>query len=122
MKEKELTVSDLIKRIESGEGKEIKLKGWQLAQLFGVYESAIRANVRAIFRSGIIIPCSDSEAQLSGNVLIPESFDLKMIILLVLRIHSQETAMFRQWITGKVICKTNKNLATLLKMDYFQSN
>ena len=41
MKREEITVSGLIKVIESGKGKNVSLRTWQIAQLFGVYQSNV---------------------------------------------------------------------------------
>jgi len=55
MNKKEITIAGLIRLIESGEGKNIRLRNWQLAQLFGVYESTVRANIKSIIKSNIVI-------------------------------------------------------------------
>ncbi|MDU1889143.1 MAG: hypothetical protein E6767_00515 [Dysgonomonas sp.] len=104
MKE-EITVSGLIELIESGERKNIRLRSWQLAKLFGVYESTINANVKAIIRADVIKVCLDCEVRLYGNILIPETCDLEMIIALSFRINTYEASMFRKWIIRKIISK-----------------
>jgi hypothetical protein len=43
MNKEEITISGLIRLIESE--KKVRLNGWQLAQFFGIYESAINTNV-----------------------------------------------------------------------------
>jgi hypothetical protein len=105
MKREEITVPSLIKLIESGEKEKICLRSWQLAQLFGVYESAIRANVKAIIRAGIIIPCTGCEVRQVGNILLPESCNLEMIIALAFRLHSPDADKFRKYIIGRIINK-----------------
>lgn len=56
MNREEVTVASLIKAIESGERKEIRLRDWEIARLFGVgvYKQAVRANIKAIIRSGTV--------------------------------------------------------------------
>lgn len=104
MKE-EITVSGLIELIESGERKNIRLRSWELAKLFGVYESTINVNIKAIIRADVIKVCLDCEVRLYGNMLIPETCDLEMIVALSFRINTYETAMFRKWIIRKIISK-----------------
>jgi len=107
MKREEITVSGLIKVIESGKGKEVKLSTWQIAQLFGVYQSTVIANIKAIFKSDVIIPNYNCPLVQIGKTLLPEEYDLEMIIALAFRIHTVETREFRKWIMGKVIHRNN---------------
>lgn len=107
MKREEITVCGLIKLIESGEKEKIQLHNWQLAQLFGVYESAVTANIKAIIRAGIIIPCTGCEVRQIGNMLLPETCNLEMIIALAFRLHSPDASEFRKWIMAKISSRIN---------------
>jgi hypothetical protein len=113
MNKGEITVSGLIQLIESGERKDIRLRSWELAKLFGVYESTIKANVKSIIRADVIKVCLDCEVRQSGNILIPETFDLEMIIALSLKINTHETATFRKWIIDKIISTKLQNIIVL---------
>ena len=107
MKREEITVPGLIKLIESGEKEKICLRSWQLAQLFGVYESAVTANIKAIIRAGLIIPFTGCEVRQAGNILLPEVCNLEMIIALAFRLHSPDAVKFRKWIIGKISSRIN---------------
>ncbi len=107
MKEKEITVSGLINLIESGERENIRYRTWELAQLFGVYESAVIANVRAIIKTGLIIPCANCAVRQVGNILLPERFNLEIIIALAFRLNSPATLRFRKWIIEKISKRIN---------------
>jgi len=109
----EITVSGLIRLIESGERKNIRLRSWELAQLFGVYEVTITANIKAIIRADVINVCLDCEVRQSGNMLIPEIYDLEMIVALSFRIKSQEASKFRRWIFKKVMSAKPKEIIVL---------
>ena len=121
MKREETTVSGLIKIIDSGKGKEIKLRIWQIGQLFGVYQSTVTANIRAIIKSDVIIPNYNCPLVQTGKKLLPEIYDLGMIIALAFRFHTVEACEFRKWIIGKVIHKKN-NMAVTLGLNNFQLN
>ncbi len=71
MNKEEITVEGLIKVIESGEGGKIRLKNWQIARLFGVYEQAVRANVVSIIQTGAIKPFTSCEVRQVGKILLP---------------------------------------------------
>jgi len=101
MNKKEITVPDLIKWIESGEKENISLKTWELAQLFEVYESAVRANIKAIIKNNIVKPEYNSTLVQAGKILLPEIFGLDMIIALAFRLDSENADILRKWILRK---------------------
>jgi len=121
MKTKEITVSGLIKVIESGKGKKIRLNTWQLAQLFGVYESTVNACIKAVIKSEIIIPSFDCPLVQTGKTFLPEVYDLEMIVALAFRLNSADTSEFRKWIIEIVIYK-NDNFMIRFGMNNFQFN
>ena len=102
MKQEEITISDLITRIESGEKENIRLKTWQLAHLFGIYESTVRTNIKAIIKSNIVQPDYNSTLVQERGILLPEAFGLDMVIALSFRINSAEADKLRRWIIGKL--------------------
>ena len=73
----------------------------QIADLFGVFSTAINANIRAIFKSGVLhedrvirrIRCRD------GNIV--ERYDLEMITALAFRLKSENAEVFRRWIVER---------------------
>lgn len=70
----------------------------QIADLFGIFISAVNANIRAILKSGI----SDEDRVFrrtrchNGNLV--ERYDLEMIVALAFRIKSEKAEIFRKWI------------------------
>ena len=115
MNQEEITVVGLIKRIESGEGKNIQLKNWQLAQLFGVYESTIRAGVKAIIKNNTVKPDYHSILVQDGRILLPEAFGLDMIVALSFRIDSAEADKFQKWVIDKLTdCSNTKDKGFIL--------
>jgi hypothetical protein len=102
MNKEEITIAELIKRIESGEKENIRLRTCELAQLFGVYESAVRANIKSIIKNNIIKPDYNSTLVQAGKILLPELYDLDIIIALAFRIDSPNADSLRNWILKKV--------------------
>jgi hypothetical protein len=107
MKEKEITVSGLINLIESVERENIQYRSWELAQLFGVYESAIIANVKAVIKTGLVVPCTNCAVRQVGNTLLPEEYKLELIVALAFRLNSAASLRFRKWIIEKISRKVN---------------
>lgn len=110
MNREEITVAGLIKAIESGEIKEIRLRDWEIARLFGVYEQAVRSNIKAVIRSGAVKPDVNCEVRQEGKMLLPGSLGLEMIIALAFRFDSAEASQMRKWILRKVIQETKQKL------------
>ncbi|KAA6339218.1 hypothetical protein EZS27_012833 [termite gut metagenome] len=110
MKGEEITIAGLIKRIESGERKNIRLRNWELARLFGVYEAAIRANVKAIIQGKVIIPDSDLEFVQMGKTCLPVVHGLEMIIALAFRLHSPDADKLRKWTMDKIVHQADNKI------------
>ena len=74
-------------------GGEVWLTQSEIARLFGVFEAAVRANIRAIYRS---------EALRRGRTLRivhgVELYSLEMIAALAFRLRSLESEAFRRWL------------------------
>ena len=121
MNKGEITVADLINAIESGEEKEIRLRDWQIARLFGVFEQAVRANIKSIIQSGVVKPSLCCEVRQIGKMLLPEVFDLEMIIALSFRLNSPDASKFRIWLVRKVADNVN-NRKIILQMTKIQLN
>lgn len=107
MKSEEITVSGLIKLIESGEKEKIRLRSWELAGLFGVYESTIRVNAKAIIRSNVAKVSHDCGLMQAGKTLLPEIYGLEIIIALAFRLDSPNADKFRRWIIEKISSRMN---------------
>jgi hypothetical protein len=103
MKEGEITVEWLVAEIESGEGKRIWLSRCQLANLFGVYYGTITANIKAIIRSGAVNPSFAGTVVQVGNTVLPECYDMEMVIALAFRLHSSAAERVRRYVVGRVL-------------------
>ncbi len=78
----------------------------QIADLFGVFTSAVSANIRAILKSGIL----DEERVFrrtrcrNGNLF--ERYNLEMITALAFRLKSENAEIFRKWIIERTTTPT----------------
>ena len=61
----------------------------QIARLFGVYETTVRNNLRAAFRSGILR---------EGDVTHPSWYGLEVIIYMSFRAGTYRAKAFREWV------------------------
>ncbi len=56
----------------------VSMRSFEVADLFGVFEQKINANVKAIIKSGAIRPDISGTVTISGGVIIPLDLGLDM--------------------------------------------
>lgn len=74
-------------------GGEVWLAQPEIARLFGVFEAAVRANIRAIYRSEAL-----RRGPTQRIVHGVEFYNLEMIAALAFRLRSLESEAFRRWL------------------------
>jgi len=73
----------------------------QIADLFGVFTAAVNANIRAIFKSGVLHEehvCRRTRCR-DGNIV--ERYSLEMVAALAFRLKSENAEAFRRWIVER---------------------
>ena len=70
----------------------------QIADLFGVFASAVNANIRAILKSGVLDENRVFHRTRTRNGNLVERYDLEMITTLAFRLKSENAEVFRKWI------------------------
>lgn len=88
-----ITIDDGRVVIRRTAGGEVWLTQWEIARLFGVFEAAVRANIRAIYRSEAL--CRGATQRIVHGV---EFYNLEMIAALSFRLRSLECEAFRRWL------------------------
>jgi len=78
----------------------------QIADLFGVFTSAVSANIRAILKSGILDEDRVFRRTRSRNGNLVERYNLEMITALAFRLKSENADIFRKWIIERVTTPT----------------
>lgn len=73
----------------------------QIADLFGVFISAVNANIRAILKRGILDEDKVFRRTRSRNGNLVERYDLEMITALAFRLKSEKAEIFRRWIVER---------------------
>ena len=69
----------------------------EIAALFGVFTSAVRANIRTILQKGILREDKVFRRFKTDRGYI-ERYNLEMIVTLAFRLHSENAEIFRRWI------------------------
>lgn len=70
----------------------------QIADLFGVFTSAVSANIRAILKSGVLQEDRVFRRTRCRNGNLVERYNLEMITALAFRLKSEKAEIFRKWI------------------------
>jgi hypothetical protein len=73
----------------------------QIADLFGVFTSAITANIKSIFKNGILDESEVCHAY-STSDRITYLYNLEMIIALSYRLRSRKAGFFREWVHDRI--------------------
>lgn len=84
----------------------------EIAQLFGVGLATVRREIKTVLRSGVVSPDCSSSAVLVGNSLLPEYYDLDMVVALAFRIHTRQAVILRQWILER--CRSPQIMLALV--------
>jgi hypothetical protein len=113
MKVEEITVDGLIEAIESGGCRCIRLSRGELADLFGVYYGTITANIKAIIRSGAVSPSFAGTVARVGNTVLPERYNMEMVIALAFQLHSPAAERVRRYVVGRVIAGSRQPAPTI---------
>jgi len=73
----------------------------QIADLFGVFTSAVNANIRSILKSGILDEERVFRRTRCRNGNLVERYNLEMITALAFRLKSENAEIFRKWIVER---------------------
>lgn len=73
----------------------------QIADLFGVFTAAVRANIRVILKSGILDEDKVFRRTRVRNGNLIERYNLEMITALAFRLKSEKAEVFRRWIVER---------------------
>ena len=80
----------------------VRLSRGQLADLFGLYYGTITANIKAIIRSGAVNPSFEGTLIQVGKTVLPENYDMEMVIALAFRLHSPAAERVRRYFIGRM--------------------
>lgn len=75
----------------------------EIADLFGVFISAVGSNIRSILKNEILREDMVCRRKDNGNGSILTLYNLEMITALAFRLKSRQAQYFREWITGQAL-------------------
>jgi hypothetical protein len=93
---------------------DVRLSRGQMADLFEVYYGTITANIKAIIRSGAVWPSFEGTLMQIGKTVLPERYDMEMVIALAFRLDSPAAERVRRYVVGRVNAGIGKPAPTVL--------
>lgn len=87
----------------------VRMKPYEIAELFGVYTRTIDSLIKTILKSGIVCINTTESMTTSGHMFLPDSHELDMITAIAFRIQSPEAGIFRNWVLRKLSEKPDRS-------------
>ncbi len=80
----------------------VQMYDYEIAQLFGVFASKVKANIRSLLKSRIVVNDCSAGGVVYGKSIYPQCYDLEMVVALSFRIDSTNARIFRDFIVQRV--------------------
>jgi len=99
--EKDIIIIDEQGSVIFPDNGDVWMTAYEITELFEVFHSAVRGNISAIFKSGVL--CKENvcrEIKISNGYV--EEYNIEMIIALAFRIKSYNTEAFRNWLQKRL--------------------
>ena len=85
----------------------------ELVELFGVIAPTLRANIRAIYKSGTLTPTTTQRCDLATPTSWATSYNLEVVIALAFRLNTYEASRIRQKVVES-LCQRKENGVSIL--------
>lgn len=86
----------------------IMMRDYEIAELFGVMVPTVKGKIKTLLKNRHFNGCTYN--MVSGSSLIPDCFDLEMVVAVAFSIDSYQADIFRKWILSKATdCKSIMN-------------
>ena len=82
----------------------VSMRDFEIAQLLGVIVPTVKAKIKSLLKSRMILDCSGGEV--SDNTIIPEYFGLEVVTAIAFQLDSYEANVFRLHILSRVTAPT----------------
>ena len=79
----------------------VQMRDFEIAELFGVMVPTVKGKIKTLLKNRHFNGCAYNVV--SGNSLIPEYFDLEMVVAVAFSVDSHRADIFRKWIMRKMM-------------------
>lgn len=77
---------------------DVCMSSLEIAALFDVYVQTVKANIKAVIKSGVAKIDTSCPAIVYGETITPDMFGLDMVIAIAFRVDSPKAYFFREWV------------------------
>lgn len=85
----------------------VQMRDFEIAELFGVMMPTLKANIRAILKTGVVTEDTTNGATLVGYNVLPDYFGLDMVVAIAFRVQSYKADIFRKWVIKRITTQPN---------------
>lgn len=79
----------------------IQMRDFEIAELFGIMVPTVKGKIKSLLKNRHFNGCAYNVV--SGNNLIPDYFDLEMVVAVAFSVDSYRADIFRRWIMRKMM-------------------
>ena len=83
----------------------VQMRDFEIAELFGVMVPTVKGKIKTLLKNRHFNGCTYNVV--SGSNLIPDYFDLEMVVAVAFSVDSYQADIFRKWVMRKMI-QSNK--------------
>lgn len=103
MKREIITISENgVITIPSAATVPILMRDFEIAELFGIYSPTVKAAIKAVLKSGAVVPDYTHGGEVAGKNILPDYYGLDMITTIAFRIHSSQAQAFRELVLSRL--------------------
>ena len=81
----------------------IQMRDFEIAELFGVMVPTVKGKIKQILKEGVCVGDFSTGGIVVGNTIMPDYYELDMVVAIAFRIQSHKAELFRQWVMHKCI-------------------
>lgn len=81
----------------------VQMRDFEIAELFGVMVPTVKVKIKQVLKDGVCRGDITNAGTVVGNSIIPDFYDLNMVVALAFRIQSPQAKMFRKWVLERIV-------------------
>ena len=85
----------------------IQMRDFEIAELFGVMIPTVKGKIRQILKERVCVENFSTGGIVVGNTIMPEYYELDMVVAVAFRVQSHEAKVFREWVLRKMTVTQN---------------
>lgn len=103
MKREIITISESgVITIPSVTTENIRMRDFEIAELFGIYSQTVKAAIKKVLKSGAVAPDYTHGGAIIGKSVFPDYYGLDMITAIAFRIYSPQAQKFRELVLSRL--------------------